>query len=115
MRLSMANRYDVLSVSLHIVQFYVFTSSLIEVISQIHVLIGDRCCICPHCVSQSHRRALTWSTIKCQQMLVVLQIKKEYSCNVIRWGLDKSYRFMAARYRNLWIMGKEGWILSKYI
>ena len=97
MCLAMRNRYHVLAVTFDIVGLDILARSLIEQIFEIRELVCDGTGHRPHGVSQADGRALAW----CAENVLVSRC---YCCT----GEWETYRFMAARYRYLCIMGIDG-------
>ncbi len=60
--LTMRHSDHALAVPSHLILLNVLPRSLVEMLLQLFILVGHRCCIGPHRVSQAHRR----THVRCQ-------------------------------------------------
>lgn len=95
------------AVAFDVVGFDVFSSSLIEQIHHTSILLSHGTRQSPHCVPQRNRGALVRSS---GAMLAVLPRRK---ISLSLCVPAETHRFIAAKYLNLWIIGKDGCTLSK--
>lgn len=104
-RLRMSYRDHVFSVAPDVVGLDILPGSLVEEVFQINILLRNRTRQRPHGIAKTDGRPLVWGT-RCVPLA---------SCRGFIDRIRSTYRFIAARYLYLWIMGIEGWIFSKYI
>jgi hypothetical protein len=100
----MGNRDQVFTISLYIVAFDIFSCSCIEQILHVKIFLRDRGSKGPDSISQRYGWPLVWGS------LATVSIKFKQPDTHLATGIRgrSSYKFIAARYRYLWIIGSEG-------
>lgn len=103
----MCNRYHVLAIAFVEIHVDIFASPLIEQLFMAMILVCDSAGQSPHSVAETDgwplmRAPSSWS-VACSTLLYTIEAQ------------DSTYKFMAAKYRYLWIIGIDKCIFSKYI
>ena len=105
MCLGVRNRNHVFTIPLDVIRLDIFPGTLVKQVLEIIELVSDGTRQCPHGIPQADRRPL----IRCTERYYCLVKRPQSRQEKEKW----SYRFMAAKYRYLCIIGTDGWIFSK--
>lgn len=100
----MCNGDHVFTIALDIVHLDILACALVEEVFEVDILVRNRTSLRPHGISKTYGRTLGRGT--------VASIRLEMETMDVT---ATTYRFIAARYRYLCIMGTDGCIFSKYI
>lgn len=110
MRLSVSYRDHVLAITLNVVSLHIFPGSLVEEVLEIKILFCDGTCQRPYSIPQCNWGSLVRGPAKRVSERAVALDKPQMGSALEQMS---SYRFMAARYLYLWIIGTDGWTFSK--